>query len=293
MTSLAFHGTSCMRASTLTTVRFQLLRGINNERSTNATSASSLSRFHSLVTATTSRGMSKHVLHRATAAAAVQSNFLIRRQNVIPSVLFHSRWKSHRSTSTRMPGGPQYGIAKSSLIRSNAMIQSPYTNMLSLVHYYSDGGGPSRFPQVNRPNRSSSSNRWAQGVGILGAASVLFGKTKYILAALKVTKLASLGSMVLSIGAYSMLFGWPYAIGVVGLIFCHECGHLAVMLNRGIPFSPMVFIPFGKLCVYCYARVFEIYGVVMLPLLKCRNLVAIYCYCPNSRGGDFHEGSAP
>lgn len=78
----------------------------------------------------------------------------------------------------------------------------------------------------------------------MGAASLLFGKTKYVLAALKVTKLASLGSMVVSIGAYSMVFGWPYAVGMVGLIFVHECGHAAVMHARGLPFSPMVFIPF-------------------------------------------------
>ena len=41
-----------------------------------------------------------------------------------------------------------------------------------------------------------------------------------------------------------MVFGWPYAIGMVGLIFVHECGHLVVMRRYGVPFSPMVFIPF-------------------------------------------------
>ena len=177
---------------------------------------------------------------------ANQKNSTVLNERVYTSMTkrFLLQSKYHRSTSTKRPG-PAFSIPPSSLIRSNTIIRSPYT-MLSSTHHFSDGsGGPSRFPQVNPPNKSTSS-RLAQGVGMLGAASVLFGKTKYILAALKVTKLASLGSMVLSIGAYSMLFGWPYAIGVVGLIFCHECGHLAVMLNRGIPFSPMVFIPFGK-----------------------------------------------
>ena len=41
-----------------------------------------------------------------------------------------------------------------------------------------------------------------------------------------------------------MVFGLPYAVGIVGLIFVHECGHVAVMLQRGMDFSPMVFIPF-------------------------------------------------
>lgn len=87
-------------------------------------------------------------------------------------------------------------------------------------------------------------NRWAAGAGVVATASMLFGKTKYLLAALKVTKLASLGSMVISIGTYSMFFGFPYAVGVVGLIFVHECGHALVMHHLGHPFSPMVFLPF-------------------------------------------------
>jgi len=75
-------------------------------------------------------------------------------------------------------------------------------------------------------------------------ALVLFGKTKYVLAALKLTKLAPLGSMILTVGTYAMFFGLPYASGMVGLILVHEIGHAAVMHARGIPFSPMVFVPF-------------------------------------------------
>jgi hypothetical protein len=132
----------------------------------------------------------------------------------------------------------------SSLLGDNLVLQFP-RSMLSLSHYSTDGGnGPSRFPQVNPPNQPSSS-RWARGLGLVSAGSLLFSSTKYAFVAMKVTKFASLGSMVLSIGAYSMIFGWPYAVGIVGLIFCHECGHLAMMLQRGIPFSPMVFIPFS------------------------------------------------
>merc|ERR1719162_1102166 len=50
--------------------------------------------------------------------------------------------------------------------------------------------------------------------------------------------------MILTIGTYSMFFGLPYAAGMVGLILVHEIGHAAVMHARGVPFSPMVFIPF-------------------------------------------------
>ena len=87
-------------------------------------------------------------------------------------------------------------------------------------------------------------NRIAQGVGLLGAASVVLGKGKYLLGALKLTKFASLGSMIFSIGTYSMFFGLPYATGMVGLTLVHETGHALVMRHLGIPFSPMVFMPF-------------------------------------------------
>ena len=60
------------------------------------------------------------------------------------------------------------------------------------------------------------------GAGMVTAAAVLLGKGKYILGALKLTKFASLGSMLVTVGAYSMLFGWPYAVGMVGLILVHE-----------------------------------------------------------------------
>lgn len=103
-------------------------------------------------------------------------------------------------------------------------------------------GAITHFSNWNRPK--GGGNRLAQGAGLIGAASVLIGKSKYLLGALKVTKFASLGSMILSIGTYSMFFGLPYAAGMVGLLLVHESGHALVMLNRGIPFSPMVFMPF-------------------------------------------------
>ena len=78
------------------------------------------------------------------------------------------------------------------------------------------------------------------GVG----ASFLFGKTKFLLGALKITKAGPLISMLITSATYSLFFGWPYACGMVGLIFVHECGHLLVMRYYGVPFSPMVFVPF-------------------------------------------------
>eukprot|EP00529_Nitzschia_sp_RCC80_P019592 CAMPEP_0113481796 /NCGR_PEP_ID=MMETSP0014_2-20120614/22590_1 /TAXON_ID=2857 /ORGANISM="Nitzschia sp." /LENGTH=430 /DNA_ID=CAMNT_0000375297 /DNA_START=63 /DNA_END=1352 /DNA_ORIENTATION=- /assembly_acc=CAM_ASM_000159 len=106
----------------------------------------------------------------------------------------------------------------------------------------------SQLPDSNRTPTPTPKHNRNNRLGLLGtgasAAVFLFGKTKYVFAALKLTKLASLGSMLVTVGAYSMFFGWPYAVGMVGLITVHEAGHALVMLQRGIPFSPMVFVPF-------------------------------------------------
>lgn len=75
-------------------------------------------------------------------------------------------------------------------------------------------------------------------------ASVLFGKAKYLVVALKLTKLGPLLSMVMTSFAYSFFYGWQFAVGMVGLIFVHECGHLLVMRHYKVPYTPMVFIPF-------------------------------------------------
>ena len=95
--------------------------------------------------------------------------------------------------------------------------------------------------EVNKPQQKSQTGMLISlGLG----ASFLAGKMKFVLVALKLTKATPLISMVLTSATYSLFFGWPYAIGMVGLIFVHECGHAVVMKYYNVPFSPMVFIPF-------------------------------------------------
>jgi len=93
--------------------------------------------------------------------------------------------------------------------------------------------------KVKRPNMSL-------GAGAAAAASglTLLGKSKGIISALKLTKFASLGSMIFTVGTYSAFYGFPYAAGMVGLILTHETGHALTMRQLNIPFSPMIFVPF-------------------------------------------------
>ncbi len=50
-------------------------------------------------------------------------------------------------------------------------------------------------------------------------------------------------SALISIGFYAIVFGWPFAIGLVALLFIHEMGHALVMKLKGIPVGSMIFIP--------------------------------------------------
>jgi Zn-dependent protease len=51
-------------------------------------------------------------------------------------------------------------------------------------------------------------------------------------------------TMLLSIGAYGLFWGWKFAVGFVLLIFVHECGHLLAAKRLGLKVGAPVFIPF-------------------------------------------------
>jgi Zn-dependent protease len=65
---------------------------------------------------------------------------------------------------------------------------------------------------------------------------------------LKFAKLAkvasSAGSMLLSVFLYSLSYGWGYAAGFIGLLFCHEMGHYLAARQRGLAVGLPTFIPF-------------------------------------------------
>ena len=101
-------------------------------------------------------------------------------------------------------------------------------------------------PRRSNDRKASSFQKPNMGtIASMGAAAtMLFGKTKYIFAGLKLFKVTPILSMIISSGAYAMLFGPAFGVGMVGMIFVHEVGHLAAMRHYGMKFSPMVFIPF-------------------------------------------------
>jgi Zn-dependent protease len=81
-----------------------------------------------------------------------------------------------------------------------------------------------------------------------GALLVLLAKAKFLVGGLKLLQLGKIAttglSMAVSIWAYGLLFGLPFAVGFVLLIFVHEMGHAAVIYEKGLRAGPPVFIPF-------------------------------------------------
>ena len=81
---------------------------------------------------------------------------------------------------------------------------------------------------------------------LVGLAIVKFGaKLKVLLLLLpKLKVLTTSGSMLVSVAAYSIIWGWKFAAGFVALLFVHEMGHVVQMKREGVKISGMLFIPF-------------------------------------------------
>jgi len=102
-----------------------------------------------------------------------------------------------------------------------------------VVDPYAQGGGQAAGPGFLRR------------FGPLGVVLLfLFGKMKYVFLIFKVGKFKTFITMLISIWAYAMFWGWPFAAGFVGLMFIHEMGHILALRLQGVKSSAPMFIPF-------------------------------------------------
>ena len=83
------------------------------------------------------------------------------------------------------------------------------------------------------------------GGPIAAGLLIVATKLKAILLLLpKVKILTTSGTMLVSIAAYALLWGFPFAFGFVVLLFVHEMGHVIQLRREGIQASAPMFIPF-------------------------------------------------
>jgi Zn-dependent protease len=107
-----------------------------------------------------------------------------------------------------------------------------------------EGPGPEPRYEPLRPEGGPWSviKRW---LAPLAAVGILLAKFKGLaLLLLKVKFLGTALTMLLSIGAYALLFPVWFAVGIVVLIWVHEMGHVVQLRREGIPASAPMFIPF-------------------------------------------------
>jgi Zn-dependent protease len=90
------------------------------------------------------------------------------------------------------------------------------------------------------------------GVAALGILIAKFAaKIKVVLLLLpKLKILTTSGSMLVSVAAYSLIWGWKFALGFVVLLFVHEMGHVIQLRREGIEASAPLFIPFFGAAVW-------------------------------------------
>jgi Zn-dependent protease len=114
------------------------------------------------------------------------------------------------------------------------------------VEYYTQPSAPpAQEPQIApplEPERKTIRNRIG---GAIAALAVLLGKFKAVLLLLpKIKLLTTSGSMLVSVAAYALIWGWKFAAGFVALLFIHEMGHVLQLRREGIKASAPMFIPF-------------------------------------------------
>ena len=120
---------------------------------------------------------------------------------------------------------------------------------------------PAPSAQVGTPGHYPSEDPFAQGrsapkgglrgrIGSALAAIVALGAKfwaaiKGVLLVLpKLKLLTTTGTALVSVAAYSLFWGWTFALGFVILLFVHEMGHVLQLRREGIKASAPMFIPF-------------------------------------------------
>ena len=98
-------------------------------------------------------------------------------------------------------------------------------------------------PAYEPPRQQSGIRRRLSAIG--AAIAAFLAKFKAVLVLLPKLKLfASTGTILVSLAAYALLWGWPFAAGFIGLLFVHEMGHVIALRREGLKSSLPMFIPF-------------------------------------------------
>jgi Zn-dependent protease len=108
---------------------------------------------------------------------------------------------------------------------------------------------PDYYPPSYTPEPTERPSWWKRGGGGLAAAGILAvkfaAKLKVLVLLLPKLKLfTTSASMLVSVAAYSLIWGWKFAAGFVLLLLVHEMGHVIQLRREGVEATAPLFIPF-------------------------------------------------
>jgi Zn-dependent protease len=120
-----------------------------------------------------------------------------------------------------------------------AALQAPPASVL-------DAQSDQTWPTVRRPDSAGRKSKPRGRIGgLLAGIAAFLAKFKAIFLLLPKLKLfTTVGTMAVSVAAYSFVFGWTFAVGFVVLLLLHEMGHVIELRREGIKASAPMFIPF-------------------------------------------------
>jgi Zn-dependent protease len=102
---------------------------------------------------------------------------------------------------------------------------------------------PAPAPAPAPPPRRRGIKRFATPIFFAFLALLKWGKALLLLLP-KAKLLTTSASMLVSVGAYALIWGWRFAAGFVALLFIHEMGHYIQLRREGVKPTGVVFIPF-------------------------------------------------
>jgi Zn-dependent protease len=108
---------------------------------------------------------------------------------------------------------------------------------------------PTYYPPSYQPEPVKRPPLWKRIGGPIAAAAVILAKfaakAKALLFLLPKIKLfTTSATMLVSIAAYALIWGWKFGVGFVLLLLVHEMGHVIQLRREGIKASAPMFIPF-------------------------------------------------
>ncbi len=105
---------------------------------------------------------------------------------------------------------------------------------------------PAPAPAPPAPARKPQRTGWRRYATPLffGFLALLKWGKALLLLLPKAKLLTTSASMLVSVGAYALIWGLPFAAGFVALLFLHELGHYIQLRREGVKPTGMVFIPF-------------------------------------------------